>query len=152
MFTKNRDRLLEGDIAKAFFEQVLAQARGEQAVVGRALHGGWHADRSLGEPEEFSSEDQTAPVPPPDDPGNPTVNFHGEKRSNDTHESTTDPEARLDKKSGGQGSQAELSGPRADGEPQRAGRRTRELTQATGTAERDAALVMVEQIARRGSA
>src|SRR5437588_6899068 len=41
------------------------------------------------------------PTPPPDDPGNPTVNFHGEKRSNDTHESTTDPDARLARKSGG---------------------------------------------------
>ena len=44
---------------------------------------------------------------PPDDPGNPTVNFHGEKRSNDTHESRTDPDARLARK--GHGKEAKLS-------------------------------------------
>ena len=43
---------------------------------------------------------------PPDDPGNPTVNFHGERRSNATHQSTTDPEAKLAKK--GAGKEAKL--------------------------------------------
>ena len=57
--------------------------------------------------------------PPPDDPGNPTVDFHGERRSNDTHQSTTDPEARLARKERGRGGQAQLRRARADGEPQR---------------------------------
>src|SRR6185295_14627665 len=47
------------------------------------------------------------PTPPPDDPGNPTVNFHGESRRNDTHQSTTDPDAQLARK--GQGKEAKLS-------------------------------------------
>jgi transposase len=54
-FTKNRDRLLEGDIAAAFFQDVLAQARGARraAVVGRAFHGGWDAARSVCQSEEL---------------------------------------------------------------------------------------------------
>ena len=56
-----------------------------------------------------------------DDPGNPTVNFQGERRSNDTHASTTDPEARLARKKG-QDLEAVLHGPPADGEPQRSDR------------------------------
>lgn len=49
--------------------------------------------------QSFQRKDQS--TLPPDDPGNPTVNFHGEKRGNDTHKSTTDPDARLARKSGG---------------------------------------------------
>lgn len=96
-FTKNRDRLLTGDIARAFFEDVVAQADGERwlsdehfTVDGTLLEAcaGLKSFRRTG-----------APVPPPDDPGNPTVNFHGERRSNATHASTTDPESRLMRKS-----------------------------------------------------
>ena len=82
---------------------------------------------------------------PPDDPGNPTVDFHGEKRSNDTHESTTDPDARLARK--GNGKEAKLS---YNGNLLTENRNglivTTEVFQANGTAERDAALVMLEQI------
>ncbi len=60
---------------------------------------------------------------PPDDPGNPTVNFHGERRANATHASTTDPEARLTRKSQRARGQAGLPGTRPDGEPAWAGRR-----------------------------
>src|SRR3954454_19530345 len=49
--------------------------------------------------KSFQRKDR--PAPPPDDPGNPTVDFHGETRSNETHQSTTDPDARLARKSGG---------------------------------------------------
>ena len=52
-FTKNRDRLLEGDIAAAFFDAVLEQAQTRAPAVGRAFHRRWHADRSVGESEEF---------------------------------------------------------------------------------------------------
>jgi transposase len=98
-FTKNRDRLLEGEIARAFFEDVTAQA---------------HALRLLSD-EHFtvdgtlleacaglkSFRKKGVPGPPPDDPGNPTVNFHGERRTNQTHQSTTDPESRLFRKAKG---------------------------------------------------
>src|SRR5947208_16525230 len=98
-FTKNRDRLLEGDIARAFFEDVVAQARGrhllsaEHFTVDGTLLEAWAGQKS------FKRKDQ--PRNPPDDPGNPTINFHAERRSNQTHHSTTDPDSRLFKKAKG---------------------------------------------------
>lgn len=96
VFTKNRERLLRGDIAQAFFEQAVEQARqrgllsDEHFTVDGTLVEAWASRKS------FQRKD--APAPPSDDPGNPTVNFHGERRSNATHASTTDPEARLARK------------------------------------------------------
>ncbi len=93
VFTRNRQRLLAGDVAAAFLALVVEQTR------RRGLLSGEHftADGTLLEAwaslESFKRQGLLAP--PPDDPGNPTVNFHGERRSNDTHASTTDPEARL---------------------------------------------------------
>src|SRR5712692_11504826 len=107
-FTKNRQRLLDGDIAQAFFERVLAQARDRQLLsadhftVDATLLEAWAGLKSF-RPKQA---DPTDP-PPPDDPGNPTVNFHGERRRNATHQSTTDPEARLARKGAGQ--EAKLS-------------------------------------------
>ena len=98
-FTKNRDRLLEGDIARAFFEDVVAQARGrrllsaEHFTIDGTLLEAWAGQKS------FKRKGQSSD--PPDDPGNPTVNFHGERRSNQTHQSTTDPDSRLFKKAKG---------------------------------------------------
>lgn len=96
VFTKNRERLLSGEIARAFFDQVVAQAqeRGllsdEHFTVDGTLVEAWASLKS------FRRKD--APPAPPDDPGNPTVNFRGERRSNTTHASTTDPDARLARK------------------------------------------------------
>src|SRR6202047_2972492 len=93
VFSKNRDRLLEGDIAERFFGGVLQQAREadllseEHFSVDGTLIEAWASQKS------FQRKDQ-GPTPPPEDPGNPTINFHGEERRNDTHASTTDPEAR----------------------------------------------------------
>src|SRR5271155_2496953 len=100
VFSKNRERLLAGDIAAQFFAQVLAQARArdllsdEHFSVDGTLIEAWASQKSFQRKDDYQA-------PPPDDPGNPTVNFHGEKRSNDTHQSTTDPEARLARKSSG---------------------------------------------------
>jgi IS5 family transposase len=97
----------------------------------------------LGEPESFQRKDQKNT--PPDDPGNPTVDFHGESRRNETHESTTDPDALLARK--GSGKEAKLS---YNGNLLTENRNglivTKEVFQANGTAERDAALVMLEQV------
>src|SRR3989442_975386 len=99
VFTKNRERLLAGNIAQAFFERALAQARqrgllsDEHFTVDGTLIEAWASLKS------FKKKD--APGGPPDDPGNPTVDFHGERRSNVTHVSTTDPEARLFRKAKG---------------------------------------------------
>src|SRR6266704_1054857 len=96
VFTKNRERLLRGDIARAFFERVRAQAeqRGllsdEHFTVDGTLIDAWASLKS------FQRKD--APPTTPDDPGNPTVDFHGERRRNATHASTTDPQALLYRK------------------------------------------------------
>jgi len=100
VFSKNRDRLLEGEIARLFFAGVLEQARSadllsdEHFSVDGTLMEAWAGQKS------FQRKDGSE-KPPPDDAGNPTVDFHGEKRSNETHESTTDADARLARKSGG---------------------------------------------------
>jgi transposase len=100
VFTKNRERLLAGEIARAFFDRVVAQARergllsDEHFTVDGTLVEAWAGLKS------FKRKD--TPPPPPDDPGNPTVNFHGERRSNTTHASTTDPDARLARKGNAQ--------------------------------------------------
>src|SRR5215470_9913890 len=89
VFTKNRDRLLDGDVAQQFLFEVVRQAQDqgltsdEHFTVDGTLIEAWASLKS------FQPKGRKNP-PPPDDPGNPTVNFHGEKRSNQTHESTTD--------------------------------------------------------------
>jgi len=96
VFTKNRERLLTGEIARGFFERAVAQARerdllsDEHFTVDGTLVEAWASLKSFKRRDDVSG--------PPDDPGNPTVNFHGERRRNDTHASTTDPEARLARK------------------------------------------------------
>ena len=99
-FSKNRDRLLRGAIADAFFAQVLDEARGhgllsdEHFTVDGTLLEAWASQKS------FRPKDEDPPAPPAD-PKNPTVNFRGERRKNDTHQSTTDPDARMYRKSDG---------------------------------------------------
>ena len=94
VFTKNRDRLLKGQIAELFFEAVLEQAEAAELVsaehfsVDGTLIEAWASQKSFVR-KDIEREDDD------DDPGNPTVNFRGEKRSNRTHASTTDPDARL---------------------------------------------------------
>jgi IS5 family transposase len=143
VFTKNRDRLWEGDIAEKFFQAVLTQARvvdlisDEHFSVDGTLIEAWASHKS------FQRKDQ--PTPPPDDPGNPTVNFHGETRSNDTHESTTDPDARLARKSGGHESKLAYCG-NVMIENRNGLVVDTELLQCNGTAERDAAMLMAERV------
>jgi len=104
-FSKNRERFLVGDVAQAFFARVLAAAQrrnlvsDEHFTVDATLLEAWAGMKS------FRRRDEP-PMPPPDDPGNPTVDFHGERRSNATHASTTDPEARLARK--GKGRESKL--------------------------------------------
>jgi transposase len=143
VFSKNRDRLLEGDVAEKFFQLVLTQARladllsDEHFSVDGTLIEAWASHKS------FQRKDQ--PTPPPDDPGNPTVDFHGEKRSNDTHESTTDPDARLARKSGGHEAKLAYCG-NVMIENRNGLVVDTELLQCNGTAERDAAMLMAERV------
>jgi len=104
--TKNRDRLLAGEGVAAFFDAVRAQARttdllsDEHCSVDGTQLEAWASLKSFQRVDAASGA-------PPDDPGNPTVNFHGESRRNDTHQSTTDGEAMLHKK--GKGKEAQLA-------------------------------------------
>jgi transposase len=139
-FSKNRERLLAGDIADAFFREVVAEAAAaglvsdEHFTVDGTLLEAWASQKS------FRRRD--TPVDPPDDPGNPTINFRGEPRKNDTHHSTTDPDARLYKKS--TGAEAKLAYLGHLLMENRNGLIVDAMvTAATGLAERDAAVTML---------
>ena len=144
VFTKNRERLLKGDIAQAFFEKVLEQARAQQLLseehftVDGTLIEAWAGQKSF-------QRKNKPPQPPEDGGSNPTVNFHGERRSNQTHQSSTDPEAMLYRKSGGSESKLSYLGHVLMENRNGLVVDTR-LTRATGTAERDAALDMAARI------
>jgi transposase len=144
VFTKNRNRLLEGDVAREFLAEVVAQAQvkgltsDEHFTVDGTLIEAWASLKSF-------QRKGRKPTPPPDDPGNPSVDFHGEKRSNETHESTTDPDALLARKGNGKESKLSYNGNLLT-ENRNGLIITTEVFQANGTAERDAALVMLEQL------
>ena len=143
-FTKNRDRLLDADVAQEFLAQVVAQAQSkgltsdEHFTVDGTLLEAWAGVKSF-QPKEGKNP------PPPDDPGNPTVNFHGERRCNETHESKTDPQAKMARK--GAGKEAKLS---YNGNLLVENRNglivSAEVFEVNGTSERDAALLMLERI------
>jgi transposase len=142
-FTKNRDRLLDGDIADAFFAEVVAaiQADGlmsdEHFTVDGTLLEAWASHKSF----KPKSGDRT----PPEDPKNPSVDFHGQTRRNDTHQSTTDPDARLYKKGGGHEAKLAYLGHLLT-ENRHGLIVDTAVTAATGTAERDAAIVMLGEL------
>ena len=144
VFSKNRDRLLEADVAKLFLQQVVEQARArdftsdEHFTVDGTLMEAWAGAKSFRSKEGKRN-------PPADDASNPTVNFHGEQRSNQTHESTTDAEAKLARK--GPGKEAKLSYSGHLLVENRNGLIVDAIAwEANGTAERDVALVMLEQV------
>lgn len=140
-FSKNRERLLAGDVAAAFFDAVRGQAGSagllsdEHFTVDGTQLEAWASLKS------FTRRD-AARREPPDDPGNPTVDFRGERRSNDTHASTTDPDARLYKKADGQKSVLAYLG-HVLMENRHGLIVNACATAATGTAEREAAALMV---------
>ena len=142
-FSKNRDRLIDAAIADKFFERVLILAReagllsDEHFTVDGTLLEAWAGLKS------FRRKD--TPAPPPDDPGNPTVDFHGERRSNATHASTTDPEARLARKSKGHEAQLAYQG-HVLMENRHGLAVDTCVTQAVGVAEREAALAMAANL------
>src|ERR1700744_5909191 len=148
VFTKNRDRLLEGEIAGLFFAGVLAQARTADLLSDEHFSVDGTLIEAGASQKSFQRKEQSE-KPPVDDPGNPTVDFHGERRSNDTHESTTDADARLARKSGGHEAKLAYCG-NVLLENRNGLVVDTELLQANGTAERDAALIMAERITGTG--
>jgi transposase len=140
VFSKNRDRLLNHEIAEAFFSRVLKLATpylsDEHFTVDGTLIEAWASQKS------FRPKDDSGSTPR-------EANFHGQRRTNDTHRSTTDPDCRLYKKS--QGSEAKLSYLGHVLMENRNGLLVRTMvTQANGTAERDAALRMASKIPGTG--
>jgi len=141
-FTKNRERLLEGDVSKRFLAAVVELARekgfvsDEHFTVDGTLLEAWAGAKSF-QPKDGKN------APPPDDPGNLTVNFHGQRRSNETHESKTDPEAKLARKGEGKESKLSYSGNLLV-ENRNGLIVDAKAWDANGRAERDAALVMLE--------
>jgi len=105
-FTRNRERLLEHDVAAKFFYAVVEQARRERLTSSEHFTVDGTLIEAWASPKSFRSKDGVD-KDPPDDPGNPSVSFHGERRSNETHASSTDPDARLARK--GKGKEAKLS-------------------------------------------
>lgn len=151
VFTKNRNRLLKADVASRFFQEVVEQARAldllsdEHFTVDGTL---LEACASLKSFRKLGSEDEVA-AKDDNDPGNPTVDFHGEKRSNETHTSTTDPDSMLARK--GSGKEAKLSYSGNVLMENRNGLVVEvKVLPPTGTAERDAALLMIEAISGDG--
>ena len=148
-FTKNRDRLLNETVARAFFEKVLGLARWHDLVssdhfsVDGTLIEAWASVKS------FKAKDGSG-KPPEGGGRNATVDFKGEERKNDTHASTTDPEARLFKKSKGDKSRLCFMG-HALMENRNGLAVDVETTLATGKAEREAAEEMVKRSLRPGA-
>lgn len=144
VFTKNRDRLLKAEVARKFFDLVVGEARALDLMSDEHFTVDGTLLEACAGLKSFKNKDggEDGPV---DDPGNPTVDFHGEKRSNATHQSTTDPEALLARK--GAGKEAKLSYTGNVLMDNRNGLVVDvETMQADGTAERDAAVVMIESI------
>lgn len=142
-FSRNRQRLLDHDVAKLFFVEVVEAARKarllshEHFTVDGTLIEAWASLKSF-KPKDGSKDKQE----PPDDPGNPTVNWHGEKRTNATHESTTDPDAKLARK--GNNQEAKLCyGAHALMENRNGLLVDLAIAPAQGVTERDAALAML---------
>ena len=142
-FCRNRARLLEHDVAHEFFARIVEHAQDlglmsdEHFTVDGTLIEAWASLKSF-KPRQGSNEQ------PPDDPGNPTVNFHGERRSNATHESTTDPQARLARKGAGKEAKLCYSG-NALMENRNGLLVDFQIFEANGTAERSSAIEMVEE-------
>ena len=147
VFSKNRERLLESDVARGLLLAVLADPAvqpllsNEHFSVDGTMIDAWASMKS------FQPKDGSGPSPGPG--GNAEQDFHGQKRSNDTHASTTDPDARLDRKSSGQPARLCYLG-HVIMENRNGLLVDAELTRASGWAERAAAEAMIETVAPGG--
>jgi len=144
VFTKNRNRLLEAEVAKDFLALVVEQAReqgwasDEHFSVDGSLLEAWASAKSFQRKNQKGS-------PPPEDPGNPTVDYRGEQRSNETHESKSDPQALLARKGAGKEAKLSYSGNLLV-ENRNGLIVSSRVWEATGIAERYAALEMLQEL------
>ncbi len=146
-FSRNRERLLQHEIADRFFAAVVEQAQlrryisGEHFSVDGTLLEAWASHKSF-RPKDGGRHD------PPGPGRNAEVNYHGERRSNETHQSTTDPEARLARKGNSVAAKLSYAGHLLM-EHRNALITDMELSPATGYAERDTALTLLGRLPRR---
>jgi transposase len=151
-YAKNRERFLGGDVAAAFFDRVLAKADAEGLTsdehfsVDGTLVEAWASFKSL-KPKDAPPEDKPPGGGGGPAPKNPTIDFKNEKRSNATHQSTTDPDARIYQKNKGSGYKMALLG-HALMENRSGLVMATTVTIASGTAEREAALAMIGKVGR----
>jgi len=147
VFAKNRDRLVDHEVGRRLLAAVIDQAKTKGLVsdehfsVDGTLIEAWASMKSFHRKDDLP--------PPPSGGVKAEVNFKGERRSNDTHQSTTDPECRLYKKAEGQASKLAYLG-HALMENRNGLAVDGCITQANGTAERDAALALVDAIQTTG--
>jgi transposase len=149
VFTKNRERLMAHEVGRLFFDQGVKQARAsglmsdDHFTVDGTLIDAWASLKSF-RPKGEDPKDR----PTDGDRGNPTIDFRGEKRSNKTHESTTDPESRLLRKS--LGDKARLCfGAHALMENRHGLLLDLLVTPSVGVTEEEAALTLLKRQARR---
>ncbi len=147
-FTKNRERLLKHAIGQQLFDEVLGEAHAQGLLSDEHFTVDGTLIEAAASLKSFKPRDGQPPQTTDDDPGNPSVDFHGEKRSNATHQSTTDPEARLLRK--GKGKEAKLVFMGHALMENRNGMLVDfQVSEATGTAERDAVPELIERAKER---
>jgi len=147
-FSKNRARLLTHDVARIVFDAVVQEADREQVLSSDHFSVDGTMIAAAASMKSVRKRDGDSPAPP-DDPGNPDVSFRNERRTNATHASTTDPEARLYRKGKGQASRLAFLGHTLM-ENRHGLLVDITVMSATGTAERDAALTMIDRMRDRG--
>ena len=148
-FTKNRERLLQHRVGQTLFDEVVLEADRQGLLSDEHFTVDGTLIEAAASLKSFKPKEGDSPKTTDLDPGNPSVDFHGERRSKATHQSTTDPEARLLRK--GKGKEAKLVFMAHALMENRNGMLVDfQTTQATGTAERDTVPVLVDQAKKRG--
>jgi len=149
VFTKNRKRLLEHQVGQALFDEVVLEADRHDLLSDEHFTVDGTLIEAAASLKSFKRRDGDPPVTTDGDPGNSSVDFHGERRSNATHQSTTDPEVRLMRK--GKGKEAKLVFmAHALMENRNGMLMDFQVSSATGTAERDAVPVLLDEADQRG--
>jgi transposase len=137
-FSQNSERVLAQEVARKFFDAVVGYARGEGLLSDEHVTVDGTRIEAWASLKSVTPKEAPAPAAPPDDPGNPTVDFYGDRRTTATHQSTTDPEALLARKSRGKEAKLCFSG-QALMENRHGRCVDLQIAPATGTAERDTA-------------
>ena len=148
VFTKNRERLLRHQVGQELFDEVVGRAHERGLLSDEHLTVDGTLIEAAASLKSFRRKDGEPATTTDDDPGNPSVDFHGERRSNATHRSTTDPDARLMRK--GKGKEAKLVFMGHALMENRHGLLVDfRVTHATGTAERDIVPALIDQARER---